>query len=1376
MAVAERLAAGLGVSRPVGAILARRGFATVEDARAFLDADERHDPLTLPGVAAASELIVAHLRRGSRIAVFGDYDVDGVCSTAILVRTLRALGADPVWELPSRFDEGYGLSTAAVERLAERGVGLLVTVDCGITAVEQVAAARAAGLDVVVSDHHLPGEQLPDCVVVHPALPARLRLPRAVRGRRRAEAVRGARPAQSVEEHLDLAALATVCDLVPLRGENRRIVREGLAALARTQKPGLRALMSVAAVEPAELTEQSLGFRLGPRINAAGRMRRADAALELLLTEDAGRAAEVARELDLLNADRQQAETRILFAAEAACMPQASQGAIVVAGEGWHPGVVGIVASRLVERWRRPCVVIALDEDGSGRGSGRSISAYDLHDGLAACAAHLTRFGGHRMAAGLELAAGAVEPFRAALAAHAGAALAPEDMISVERVDAVVPGGVLGLGLAEELEVAAPVRDGQPAADAAGARRPLPERDRRWGRRRSTPASRWSPPAVRARAGWPSARRPRRSRRPRTSTTTSRCAWSATAGTGSSSRARSCAPSARPSAGELRVLGEEGTFWERLRGGARRRVGRPPPRPLCHEPIDRRRRGLRGRRRGPLHQRRAGARGGRRRGAAPRRASSRSSPGWRRTAWRLPRGPPSRRTRGSRPPTTTWSRSIRPRAGSATRCCARAPAPTWRGARPRPSSPCTCGAPSSTCGRRSRAPTACCASCPPEAEPDALQAALQGAGRYPRVAALVRAPHRRADRAGADRVHTRPARLPGARGRACRPRAARPPTAPAWSAWPRSSARWPPSCRARGPARPPEPGGRSRAVARNRALNSTSCPSCHAATGSRPPTRRASRRRSGLARRPRARPPRSGGRPGASRRRRAGRAASGKPARHRRPATADGAGQAGRRLRRPSRSATSSTAPSTSTAARRPAGPEARLTEDQRVLLGDLFAVVEEHAGDAVEQVDRDLVESAFVFACERHADQRRAERRGLHRAPRRRGQDLRRHAARHRHALRRAAARHGRGHHRVAGRGRGRLRRADRRARGRRDQAVRRHLPEPRRPPGRELPQDDGRDGPGHPGHPDQARRPAAQHAHDRLDAEAQAAGEGEGDARDLRPAGAPARHPRDQVGAGGPRLRDPPPAQVQRDQAARLPAAQRARGVRVARGPVPAEGAGGGRHRGRDRRPRQALLLDLLEDDQEGPRVQRDLRPHGDARAGRLGEGLLRRDRRHPLALEAAARALQGLGRDAQVQHVPGPAHDRDRARGAAARDPDPHARDAPHRRVRRGRALDLQGGRRQAGRAEGRVAAPPARLAAGDHGPAGVRGDAQGRPVRGRGVRLHAQGRGQVARQRRHAARLRLLDPHRRRATAASARRSTARSSRCTTSCSPATSARC
>ncbi len=418
VAAGRALAQGLGVSPVVGAILARRGLGELEEARRFLAAGESHDPLTLPGVPAACELILRHVERGSVIAVFGDYDVDGVCSTAMLLRTLRALGADPVWELPSRFDEGYGLSEGAIARLAGRGVALLVTVDCGITAVEPLAAARAAGLEVIVTDHHRPGDTLPDCTVVHPALGEygcpELCASGVVLKLSEALYAAAGRDGAEAGEDADLAALATVCDLVPLRGENRRIVRAGLVELGRTRKPGLRALMEVGGVAPAELSEHSLGFRLGPRINAAGRMQRADAALELLLTGDPARASEVARELDFLNRDRQEAETRILFAAEAAAAAQAHQAAIVVAGEGWHPGVVGIVASRLVERWRRPCVVIALDAAGepaaaedrarsrTGRGSGRSISAYDLHAGLAACSEHLTRFGGHRMAAGVD--------------------------------------------------------------------------------------------------------------------------------------------------------------------------------------------------------------------------------------------------------------------------------------------------------------------------------------------------------------------------------------------------------------------------------------------------------------------------------------------------------------------------------------------------------------------------------------------------------------------------------------------------------------------------------------------------------------------------------------------------------------------------------------------------------------------------------------------------------------------------------------------------------------------------------------------------------------------------------------------------------------
>jgi single-stranded-DNA-specific exonuclease len=459
------LADALGVTPWTATVLTRRGLGDTESARAFLAGGDRHDPCLLGDMDAACELILRHVRDRSRIAVFGDYDVDGVCATAIAVRALRALGVEPPWRLPSR-DEGYGLSEAAVRELAARGAGLIVTVDCGVTAAAEVELAQSLGVDVVVTDHHRAGAVLPDCPIVHPArggypfdglcgAAVALKLSEALR------VAAGHDPA-AAEDDLDLAGLATVCDMVPLVDESRRIARGGLAALARTRKPGLRALMRVAALDPGDVDERAAGFRLGPRLNAAGRLGRADAALELLLTEDDGRADEVARELDGLNHDRREAELRIVREAEALCAPQLAAAAIVVAGEGWHPGVVGIVASRLVERHRRPCVAIALDSE-RGRGSGRSIGAYDLHAGLGAAGEHLLRFGGHAMAAGLEIEAGRVDGFRAALAADAGAALTPGDLVPVQDAHAVVPAGALTLELAEELERLGPFGAGNPA-------------------------------------------------------------------------------------------------------------------------------------------------------------------------------------------------------------------------------------------------------------------------------------------------------------------------------------------------------------------------------------------------------------------------------------------------------------------------------------------------------------------------------------------------------------------------------------------------------------------------------------------------------------------------------------------------------------------------------------------------------------------------------------------------------------------------------------------------------------------------------------------------------------------------------------------------
>lgn len=470
----ERLRDALGISRTFAQVLVRRGLGDPVAARAFLTAEDAHDPRAFTGMEAAVASILRHLGLGSRITVHGDYDVDGVCATALLVRALRRLApdGDVEWFLPSRVDDGYGLSAATVDRLAARGTRLLVTVDCAITAVEEVALARAAGVDVVVTDHHQPRADgaLPDAPIVHPSLggypcPDLCAAGVAYKLAQALAIEAGGDPA-AVDDDLDLVALATVADLVPLRGENRRLVRAGLRALASTGKPGLRALMRVARVDPSALDARSVGFRLAPRINAAGRLHRADAGVELLLTHDDARAAAIAEELDSANGERRFTEQRILFEAEAQVRELGPRAAYVLAGEGWHPGVIGIVASRIVEQHHRPAILIALDaEAGTGTGSGRSIPAFDLLGALHAAAPLLERYGGHRAAAGLSIDAGRVDELREAFESHAASVLSPEDLVRTERVDAVVGGAQLGLQLADELAQLEPTGMGNPGVN-----------------------------------------------------------------------------------------------------------------------------------------------------------------------------------------------------------------------------------------------------------------------------------------------------------------------------------------------------------------------------------------------------------------------------------------------------------------------------------------------------------------------------------------------------------------------------------------------------------------------------------------------------------------------------------------------------------------------------------------------------------------------------------------------------------------------------------------------------------------------------------------------------------------------------------------------
>ena len=439
----------LELGEVTASILVRRGYADVEEARRFVRGEiEPHDPFLLGDMAVAVERIRAAIAAGRRICVHGDYDVDGICATSLAVLTLRELGADVEWHLPSRFEEGYGVSGDTISRLADEGCALLLTVDCGITAVEEIAAAKARGLEVIVTDHHRPGEVLPDCPIVA-TRPSDYPFPELCGTGvvcKLAQAL-----GVDVSPYLDLVALATIADVVPLLDENRSLAIAGLRALARTQRPGLQALMRNARVDPAAVDAGAVGFRLAPRINAAGRLGRPDAALELLLATDADEATRLADELETLNRDRQAVEDRILRAAvaEVESWPETRRRrrGYVIWGEDWHEGVIGIVASRLVERFNRPVVLIAGTE-GDWKGSGRSLAAFDLHGALGACAQHLKRFGGHRAAAGLSIDPSSLEVFAHAFAAHADAVLEEDDLAPVTRIDAIVPGSALTLGLA----------------------------------------------------------------------------------------------------------------------------------------------------------------------------------------------------------------------------------------------------------------------------------------------------------------------------------------------------------------------------------------------------------------------------------------------------------------------------------------------------------------------------------------------------------------------------------------------------------------------------------------------------------------------------------------------------------------------------------------------------------------------------------------------------------------------------------------------------------------------------------------------------------------------------------------------------------------
>lgn len=430
-------------------LLYRRGFITAVDAKRFLRPrlDLLLDPAGMLGMAVAVERLSRAIRNGEHIMIHGDYDVDGMCATTVLLRTVRRLDGVATPFIPRRIEDGYDLTMAGVNAAIAAGANVLVTCDCGTNALEPVEAACRAGIDVIVTDHHLPGGPLPGCLsVLNPkqdgcgyadkdlaavgiAFKLALALTRAMGG-----------DEDAVYRLLDLVALATIADVAPLRGENRVLARYGLKVLRDTTNQGLRALLRSSGLEGKPLSAGRIGFILAPRLNAVGRLGHALRGVELLMSEDEHAANAIARELEELNRQRQEVDKRTLARAREliATLDLDATHGIVLAEDGWHAGVIGIVASRLIEEHGRPVLMIAL-EGNEGKGSGRSIAAFDLHGALAQCRDLLVRFGGHRAAAGLTIARDRVPELARRFNEIALAQLAPEDLVPELRVDLEIP-------------------------------------------------------------------------------------------------------------------------------------------------------------------------------------------------------------------------------------------------------------------------------------------------------------------------------------------------------------------------------------------------------------------------------------------------------------------------------------------------------------------------------------------------------------------------------------------------------------------------------------------------------------------------------------------------------------------------------------------------------------------------------------------------------------------------------------------------------------------------------------------------------------------------------------------------------------------------
>ncbi|MFH1266961.1 MAG: single-stranded-DNA-specific exonuclease RecJ, partial [Planctomycetota bacterium] len=458
----------------VAQLLINRGFTLDQPGEAFLapKLGDLYPPTALPGADRAAELIADAIDSGTKIVVYGDYDVDGTAGVAILWHVLQLAGADVSFYVPHRVDEGYGLNAAAAERFIHDRIGMVISVDCGITAVSEVDLLREAGVTVVITDHHTPHGATPRAdAIVHPTVGGTYPNPDLCGagvafklGWAIAQRLNGAgRVAPAFRtlllELLPLAALGTIADVVLLRGENRIIAKHGLAALTRSSLPGLRALIDLAGLRGTKISGYDVGFKLAPRINAAGRMGHARLAVELLTRADETRAREIALYLDEHNRARKATERKIVGQAvemvEQGDLASDARRALVLSSPDWHAGVIGIVAARIVDRYHRPAVLIA-EKDGVGQGSARSIPCFDLAKALGSCRDHLISFGGHSMAAGLKVATNRIDDFRQAFVAVADNYLTGDDLVPKLRLDAEVRLGELSLPVVEQIAALGP--------------------------------------------------------------------------------------------------------------------------------------------------------------------------------------------------------------------------------------------------------------------------------------------------------------------------------------------------------------------------------------------------------------------------------------------------------------------------------------------------------------------------------------------------------------------------------------------------------------------------------------------------------------------------------------------------------------------------------------------------------------------------------------------------------------------------------------------------------------------------------------------------------------------------------------------------------